>query len=320
MASHDLLSPASELLASIDAAGQVHLRKAPGTRIDLHCHTTFSDETLKYLPGMVYHPLLEPEQVYDLAKSRGMNFVTITDHDTIDGCLALLERRGPLDDFIIGEEVSVAFPQDGTVVHVNVFGHDEAQHAELQRLRSNVYEFAAYAKSIDKLFVLNHLTWTEQHRVLQTWQLEALLEHFAVFEGLNGTRSYAHNAFAWYATQGRGKVLVGGSDSHTHRVGTTYTLTSGETRDEMIAAIRGGDAAPCGAFGTPEKLREDVWLVLSKDVERRIADTHSAWMRLACRVFRRVSAALYPLACLGYHARQNVLIRDFERAMPAPVA
>ncbi|MFO0840467.1 MAG: hypothetical protein U1D55_18320 [Phycisphaerae bacterium] len=87
----------------------------------------------------------------------------------------------------------------------------------------------------------------------------------------------------------------------------------------MIAAIRGGDAAPCGAFGTPEKLREDVWLVLSKDVERRIADTHSAWMRLACRAFRQVGAALYPLACLGYHA-QNMLIRDFERAMPAPVA
>ncbi len=312
-----LLSPIPEVIRSPDPARGERWHRRAGTRIDLHCHSTFSDETLKYLPGVIYHPLLEPEQVYDLAKSRGMDFVTITDHDTIDGCLALLERRGPLADFIVGEEVSVTFPEDGTVVHVNVFDHDETQHAELQRVAGNIYDFVHYAKSIDKLFVLNHLTWTEQHRALQTWQLEVMLEHFPVFEGLNGARSYAHNAFAWYATQGRGKVLVAGSDSHTHRVGTTYTLSAGESRAALIAAIRSGCSEICGAFGTPEKLRDDVWLVLSREMERRIEATQSAWKRLGCRAFRQIGRRLYPLACLGYHARQNVLIRDFERAMPA---
>lgn len=309
---NDLLSPVIETAGDADAG-----RGGPGVRIDLHCHSTFSDETLQFLPGLVYHPLLEPEQVYDVAKSRGMDFVTLTDHDTIDGCKALLDRRGALPDFIIGEEVTVAFPEDGTIVHVNVFDHNEEQHRELQRLRGNLYDVCGYLRQIDKLFVLNHLTWTEQHRVLTTRQIERMLELFPVFEGLNGARSYAHNAFAWYATQGRNKVLVAGSDSHTNRMGTTYTLTAGTTRAELIANIRAGRTAICGAFGTAEKLREDVWLVLSKNVERRLLEAHSRWERYMCRAVRGFGRAVYPLVCFGYHSKQNMLIRDFVRALPA---
>lgn len=290
----------------------------PGVRIDLHCHSTFSDETLKWLPGLLYHPLSEPEDVYDLAKRRGMDFVTITDHDTIDGCKALLDRRGPLPDFVFGEEITTRFPEDGTIVHVNVFDHDEAQHREIQRIRDNIYDLVDYLRSIDKLFQINHLTWNEQHRVLSPAQLEALLDLFDVFEGLNGARSYAHNAFAWHATRGRQKVLTGGSDSHTHRVGTTYTLTEGTTAQQAIANIRAGQAAACGAFGTPEKLREDVWTVLQKNVERRMSEATSRWDRMVCRTIRRVGKTVHPLVCLGYHKHQETLIRGFVRALPAP--
>ena len=313
----DLLSTVWEFEPRCSAGGGVVGVPRPGVRVDLHCHTTFSDETLRYVPGLVYHPLLEPEEVYDLAKSRGMDFVTITDHDTIRGCLALMERRGPLPDFFFGEEVSVAFPEDGTVVHINVFDHDEAQHAELQRLRSNIYDFVHYVRSIGKLYVINHLTWTQQHRVLKTWQIERILELFDAFEGINGTRSYSHNAYAWFVTRGRGKALVGGSDSHTNRVGTTYTLSQGATPAELFDNIRAGQAAACGSFGTPEKLGEDVWLVMQREVERRLARATSAWGRLSCRALRQFARLSYPLICRGYHVRQNVLINAFLRAMPA---
>ena len=311
------LEPILEIATVRRGDGAISHRRRPGTRIDMHCHSVFSDERIKYLPGMVWHPLLEPEEIYDLAKSRGMDFVTITDHDTIDGCKALLDRRGPLRDFIFGEEVSVRFPEDGTIIHVNVYDIDERQHAEIQRVRDNLYDFVDYVRRIDKLFVLNHLTWTAQHRVLKMWQIERMLELFDVFEGLNGTRSYAHNAYAWAVTRGRSKALVGGSDSHTHRMGTTYTLSQGETRAELIAAIRAGLAEPCGAFGTGEKLREDVWLVMSKNAERRIAEASSAWERWLCRGARRVGKYTYPLACFGYDTRQNLMIRKFLRSMPA---
>lgn len=313
-----LLRPVVEYTAMPTRADGRPSSHLAGSRIDLHCHSTFSNEAIKYLPGLVFHPLLEPEEIYALCKKRGMDFVTITDHDTIDGCKALLDRLGDVSDFIIGEEVSCSFPEDGTIIHVNVYDIDETQHDEIQRLRTNLYDVVDYMRKIDKLHVLNHMTWTEQHRVLKTWQIEAMLELFDVFEGINGARSYAHNAFAWYATRGRGKVLVAGSDSHTNRMGTTYTLVSpAASPAALIANIRSGQASPCGAFGTPERLREDVWTLIQKNVERRMADATSAWERATCRVVRRLSRVVFPVVCFGYHARQNTKIRKSLDAIPA---
>ena len=42
-----------------------------------------------------------PEEVYAMAKRRGMDFVTITDHDTIAGAQAI--RRLPTDTFVSEE-------------------------------------------------------------------------------------------------------------------------------------------------------------------------------------------------------------------------
>jgi predicted metal-dependent phosphoesterase TrpH len=314
---NELLPPLLDRCTRSTNTSRPFWEPSPGVRIDMHCHSTFSRETLRGLPGISYHPLCRPEELYDLAKSRGMDFVTITDHNTIAGGLDLLARRGPLPDFIIGEEVSARFPQDRTGVHINVFDHDEAQHAEIQRLRGNLYELVAYLREIDKLYVLNHMTWTSEHRVLAAWQLDALLELFQVFEGLNGSRSYPHNAFTWHATRGRGKVLVAGSDSHSHRVGTTYTVSAGRTKAELLANIRAGQATCRGEFGTPEKLREDVRMVLQRDFERRLAQETSRWRRLACRAASRVGKTLYPVVCLGYHVQQAFLMRSFASALPA---
>lgn len=311
-----LLSPPSEYILGLEASGAARYFQRPARRIDMHCHSSFSNEYLRYVPGLVYHPLLEPEEVYDLAKARGMDFVTLTDHDTIDGCKTLLDRRGNLPDFLVGEEVSTNFPEDGTLIHVNVYDISEAQHAEIQRLRGNVYELVDYLHRSDKLFVLNHMTWNEQHQPLKTWQIEKMLEIFPVLEGINGTRSFAHNAYVGYATRGRSKVLVAGSDSHTHRVGTTYTLTAGDTLAELVANLRAGIAEPCGAFGTPERLAEDVWLILQKEIERRMARATSFWQRATCRTVSSLGRLIYPLVCRSYHARQNLLISGFPHTLP----
>jgi len=246
-----------------------------------------------------------------------MDFVTLTDHDTIDGCRALRDARGPLPDFFFGEEVSARFPADGTIVHINVYDHDEAQHREIARLRNNIYELVAYLRSIGKLYVLNHMTWTEQHRVLTPAQLADVLEHFEVFEGLNGARSYAHNAFVWHATRERGKVLVGGSDSHTNRVGATYTLSIGTSPAELLENIQAGHARYCGPCGNPEQLREDVWLVLQHDIQRRMTATGSRWQRLLCHALAHLGEHLHPLICRLYHRRQRTLMRGFAAALPA---
>ncbi|QOJ14618.1 MAG: PHP domain-containing protein [Planctomycetia bacterium] len=304
--------PEQEFIRSAAARGVA----GPPVRVDMHCHSRFSVERIR-VPRMIFHPLLEPEESYDMAIARGMDFVTLTDHDTIDGCKALLDRRGDLPNFFFGEEVSVRFPEDRTLIHVNVYDITEREHDEIQRVRDNLYDFVDYVTRIGRLFVLNHMTWNAQHRVLTSRQIETMLRLFPAFEALNGTRSYAHNAFTLRATAGHHKSLVAGSDSHTHRVGTTFTLTFGATVRELLDNVRRGATLPCGEWGTAEKLREDVWLTIQKNVERRVEAASGAWGRFWARRLRQLGRAVYPAACLGYTARQNSLIRGFARELPA---
>src|SRR3954465_2019496 len=77
------------------------------SRVDLHCHSTASE--LSKLGVQRALGLAEcatpPEEVYELAKRRGMDFVTITDHDTIAGALEIAERP----DVFVSEELTCWF-------------------------------------------------------------------------------------------------------------------------------------------------------------------------------------------------------------------
>ena len=59
-------------------------------RADLHVHTCHSkvSGTLTFLGSRDCYSA--PEDVYRVAKARGMDLVAITDHDSIDGALELL--------------------------------------------------------------------------------------------------------------------------------------------------------------------------------------------------------------------------------------
>ena len=75
-----------------------------------------------------------PEEVYALAKRRGMDFVTITDHDTIDGALAIADRP----DVFVSEELTAGFRGEPQQVHVLCLGitpddHDVAAGAPRRR-------------------------------------------------------------------------------------------------------------------------------------------------------------------------------------------
>ena len=74
-------------------------------RADLHCHSRFS--VFKYFRRANTRDCYnEPEDVYRLAKERGMSFVTLTDHDSIDGALWFLNKHPDITDFFIGEEIA----------------------------------------------------------------------------------------------------------------------------------------------------------------------------------------------------------------------
>ena len=58
-------------------------------KLDSHVHTQHSGQTTIYPLSLVMRESYNtPEGVYRLAKARGMDLVTITDHDQISGALS----------------------------------------------------------------------------------------------------------------------------------------------------------------------------------------------------------------------------------------
>ena len=131
---------------SLSAAPPPPMTTTPPKRIDLHCHSEASNKAAEVLLNAISCPecYSDPLDVHAQAKRRGMDFVTITDHDTIDGVTLLRERRA---DVLVGEEVTCWFPEDGCKLHLLVYGIDASQHAELQRRAESVYDVAEYIES-----------------------------------------------------------------------------------------------------------------------------------------------------------------------------
>jgi predicted metal-dependent phosphoesterase TrpH len=199
-----------------------------------------------------------------------MDLVTITDHDSIEGGLELLNRLGDLPDFILGEEVSTYFPEFRHEVHIGVYGLSEAQHREIQKLRSNGEELVAYLRRSGLLFVLNHL-------FLHFWDLgrvqafvERMAELFDIFEIRNGTQQREHNSLIVrllerYRQEAHGRPVgvVAGSDSHTlRRIGRTFTASAARTREEFLDDIRHGRAQVFGLHSNHLSLAADIYGVV----------------------------------------------------------
>src|SRR5436309_14752976 len=85
-------------------------------RADVHCHSTASQESRLGVQRALGLPecATPPEEVYSLAKRRGMDFVTITDHDTIDGVEQIADRP----DVFVSEELTARFRGEAQAVHV----------------------------------------------------------------------------------------------------------------------------------------------------------------------------------------------------------
>ena len=235
-------------------------------RADLHCHSRFS--VFKYFRRANTRDCYNaPEDVYRIAKERGMSYVTLTDHDSIDGALYLLNKYPDMTDFFIGEEVETYFPETGQRIHIGVWGLSEAQHREVQRLRPNIRELVPYMKSQQMLFGINHLFQNYRMKNVAAKYIAELLQMFDIFEVLNGAMASFHNRMVHQLVtevkgHGRPISMVGGSDAHTLKhVAKVHTVSKGETVQEFLDNIRKGE---CFAWGSEMRFRElvaDIYLL-----------------------------------------------------------
>jgi hypothetical protein len=197
-----------------------------------------------------------------------MSFVTLTDHDSIDGALYLLNKHPDMTDFFIGEEVETYFPETNQRIHIGVWGLNEEQHREIQRLRPNIRELIPYMKSQKLIFGINHLFQNYRMKNVAAAYINELLDMFSIFEVMNGAMASFHNRMVQQLVQhvkethGHHISMVGGSDAHTLKhVAKVHTVSRGETPQEFLENVRAGN---CFAWGSEMRFREliaDIYLL-----------------------------------------------------------
>src|SRR6185295_11534952 len=116
-------------------------------------------------------------------RERGMDFITITDHDCIDGCLGIADKP----HVFISEQVTTYFPQDSCKVHLLVWGINQAQHQDISVFRSDIFELQKYLVENRIAHAVAHPLYSV-NRKLNASHLERLILLFKHFEGINGLR------------------------------------------------------------------------------------------------------------------------------------
>jgi glycosyltransferase involved in cell wall biosynthesis len=245
-------------------------------RVDLHCHSVASTEADEAALLAIGCPesFSKPAGVHAQAKSRGMDFVTITDHDSVDGVAEILH----LPDVFAGEEVTCYFPEDGCKMHVLVWGLTRDDHAALQAVANDIYQIARYIEEHNLAHAVAHPVY-RQNDVLERWHLERLILLFKGFECLNGAHSPAHRValesiidtltpesidelaqrhklpVRW--PQPWIKSRTAGSDDHALlNIGRTWTEFPAEctTAAGLLECLRTARCQPAGEAGSSIKL------------------------------------------------------------------
>ena len=222
------------------------------TRVDLHCHSTASQLSKLGIQRVLGLPecATPPEEVYELAKRRGMDLVTITDHDTIAGALEISDRS----DVFISEELTARFKGEPQAVHVLCYGITLADHEWLQAHAEDVEACAEYLHEGEITCALAHPFYAVEAPLLPRHR-RRLAQLFGVWETRNGSRAKELNMPAAIYIETHGGTGVGGSDDHAGvDVGRTFTETpTAATPEELLAHIRAGRAQARGEQGSAAK-------------------------------------------------------------------
>src|SRR5580704_15571581 len=220
-------------------------------KCDLHVHTVHSGMcTVPVFKRICRESYSDPDEVYATLKRRGMDLVTVTDHDSIDSS----ERLRHHPDFFLSEEVT-CHTSRGTELHVGVYDIRERDHVEIQRRRDDLAALFAYLNERELLFSINHafsgLTGSRAEA-----DFDDFAEYFPAVEVLNGQMLPVANGHAEAFAARHCKIALAGSDSHTlSGMGRTYTQVQGaRDRGEFVDGLKRGRTAAFGESGSYPKL------------------------------------------------------------------
>jgi glycosyltransferase involved in cell wall biosynthesis len=316
------------------------------SRCDLHIHSKFSARSEDWLFRRFDFPdsCTEPLDVYTQLREHGMDFVTITDHDCIDGCLAIADKPRTF----ISEQVTTYFPHDSCKVHVLVWGIAPAQHQDISVFRSNIFELQKYLAENRIAHAIAHPLYSVNGKLTAS-HLQRLILLFKHFEGINGLRdsllsdlavkllreltpakiddfANRHDLAPSHPEPWK-KVLVGGSDDHGGKFfASAFTETpKAKTPADFLAHIRAGRCQPKGRAGTPLALSHGFYNTLSCFIQGRFHEKLGPSAALLEQMFSRFMEGRDPtqftLREKATFVAQGVLSgKIFELAKPANVS
>jgi glycosyltransferase involved in cell wall biosynthesis len=258
-------------------------------RIDTHVHSKHSKRPSQWVLQKIGCPesFTEPPVLYKTAKKRGMDWVTITDHNVIDGCLEIAH----LPNTFISEEVTTYFPEDRCKLHCLVYDINEAIHQDIQKIRENVYDLTAYLRQNNITHALAHPLYSVNQK-LTLEHFEKVLLLFKTLE-LNGARSEEqnrciemilavlgpedisrladkHGIDPYYQFPWR-KGLIGGSDDHSSlTIARRHTeVERAATVAEFLEGVEHGRTRVLGPGSTPLTLAHNLYSIAYQFYEHK---------------------------------------------------
>src|SRR5437763_15709651 len=242
------------------------------SKCDLHIHSRYSARSEEWLFRRFDFPdsYSDPEELHRQSLGLGMDYFTITDHDTIEGCLQIMD----LSHSFISEQVTTYFPHDACKLHILVWGISEMQHRDIERIRDNIFDLQRYLQTAQIAHAVAHPLYSANGK-LEASHIERLILLFKHFEGINGLRdallselvqelfaSLTPKKIEEFAERHAlepthrdpwQKVLVGGSDHHRGKfIASALTETpEADSPEKFPAPVRGGACQARGEGGTP---------------------------------------------------------------------
>ena len=264
----------------------------------MHVHSLHSGmSTLPVLGRFCRESYSPPEAVYETLRRRGMDLVTLTDHDSIDGSEPLCSRP----DFFMSEEVTCRAPS-GAELHLGVYGITDRHHAELQRRRNDLPRLGAYICEQHLFASVNH-----PFSALTGRRNAEDFEWFSVFpavEVLNAHLAAGNNRQAERFADRHEQIRLAGSDAHTlASAGSAWTEVPGaRSRKEFLAGLRCGRGRVHGKAGTYTKMTCDVFRIAAAVI------AGNPW----CAAFLPLLAAV-PALTLANFAVERAFARKWAR-------
>jgi glycosyltransferase involved in cell wall biosynthesis len=250
-------------------------------KADLHVHSEYSTRPSEWILRKLgcSESYTQPQKVYEIATQRGMDLVTITDHNSLAGSLEIAH----LESTFVSEEITTYFPATGCKLHVLAFNITEAQHQDISRCRENVFDLTTYLNQEKIVHALAHPLFSVNDKLTEE-HLEQALVLFLNFE-LNGSRDDFQNLILKqilenltredierladkHGLEPKGfepwkKNLVGGSDDHSSvNIATTYTEVVGiSSVEEYLQAIGQNRTRVNGLASSPKTLAHNLYSI-----------------------------------------------------------